>query len=125
MIEPSIIVTNNQMIIEKLKDEYEILCVDGTLMDVLKKVRDYIHRGHRLLTHPLSGSVKPNETPYKTVLISRFNGETIDVNSLSLIENSICTAEKFIKMKNTPNWTPKILEDFKLIDFDLIYHAIK
>lgn len=33
------------------------------------KVRDRIHEGHLLLSHPLSGSVKPNETPYKSVMI--------------------------------------------------------
>jgi hypothetical protein len=124
MIEPVIIVTNNIMVMEKTDDKYQKVFVEGCLMDVLKKVRDYVHMGHRLLTHPLSGSIKPNETPYKTVLISRANGETTDVDSLILIENSIMTAEKFISRRSTPNWTEKLLGDFRLIDYDLIKHVL-
>lgn len=125
MKEKARVITNNSMVVQQMGGKFFIEFIDGGLMDVLKAVRDYIHKGHKLLTHPLMGSVKPNETPFKTVLISMVNGETIDMDSLNLIENSIQTAEKFIRIKKTPNWTEKILEDFRLIDFDLIYHAIE
>lgn len=124
MKERSLVITNNKMAMEKLKDRHEIIFTDGTLMEVLITVRDYIHKGHKLLTHPLMGSVKPNETPYKTVLISKINGETIDMDSVTLIENSIHTAEKFINNKPTPDWPERVLQDFMLIDYDLIYNAI-
>lgn len=123
-MEPSIIITNNIMILEQFKNKHEIVYMECGLMDVLKAVRDRIHGGARLLTHPLSGSIKPNETPYKTVLISKSNGKTIDIESLEIIENSIHTAEKLIAQRGTPKWTEKLLEDFRLIDFELIYHAI-
>jgi len=125
MTNGAIVITNNELSEANLKGKYDIVFVEGSLMDVLKAVRDYIHKGHKLLTHPLMGSVKPNETPYKTVLISKSYGKTIDVDSLMLIENSIHTAEKFLRINKTPKWTEKILEDFKLIDYDLICNAIK
>lgn len=125
MKEKAVIITNNEMVVDELGKKIDFIFIEGTLMDVLLIVRDYVHKGHRILTHPMMGSVKPNETPYKTVLISRGNGETIDVDSLTLIENSIQTAEKFIKDKKTPDWSKKLLADFRLIDYDLIYHAIK
>ncbi len=56
-------------------------------------VRDKVHEGHELATHPLSGSVKPNETPYKTIMISEKKG-VLDFNSLKIIEDSIATAKK-------------------------------
>ena len=37
------------------------------------------------MTHPLSGSVKPKETPYKSVLISE-RKEKVDGESVRLIE---------------------------------------
>lgn len=124
MVDPVLIVTNNKMVVDKAGDRYNIEFVEGTLMDVLRLVRDYVHKGHRILTHPLSGSVKPNETPYKTVLISRANGQTIDMDSLLLIEDSIMTAEKFLKEKGTPDWPDEILSDFRFIDYDLISYVI-
>lgn len=120
MVERVLIITNNKMVVDEAGGRYDIEFVDGSLMDVLRLVRDYIHKGRILLTHPLSGSVKPNETPYKTVLISGANGQTTDMDSLLLIEASIAAAEKLIREKETPAWPDKVLEDFKFIDYDLI-----
>ena len=86
-------------------------------------VRNRIHEGHRLLTHPLMSSVKPNETPYRTILISKEKGK-LDFDSLAIIEDSINTTQKFLNMAKTPKWTQSILEDFELIDMDLIKNAL-
>lgn len=120
----SIIITNNKLVYEKYKNRFEVVYNEKfSLLDVLKYVRDKIHLGHVLITHPLSGSVKPNETPYKTVLISK-NKSRLDYNSLSIIDNSIATAEKLINNKPTPNWSERILNDFRIIDLSLIENAI-
>ncbi|MFR1710276.1 MAG: GrdX family protein [Clostridium sp.] len=124
MIEPLFIVTNNPMSKEKFRKKYKVEFIDVPQLDILKKVRDYIHKGNRLLTHPLMGSVKPNETPYRTVCISIDVVNGVDLQSLEIIENSIATTEKFLKDFNIPKWSEKILADFQLIDSDLIDHAI-
>lgn len=124
MIEPLIIVTNNPMSKEQFESKYKIVFIEGTMMDILKKVRDNIHEGHKLLTHPLMSSIKPNETPYRTICISKEKLEKVDFQSLSIIEESIMTTEKFLNDFKTPQWNEKILLDFQLIDSDLIYHAI-
>ncbi|MCX7884895.1 MAG: GrdX family protein [Caloramator sp.] len=125
MKENALIITNNDLVSKILNSgKYKIIFVNGTLMDVLIKVRDYIHKGHKLLTHPLMGSVKPNETPYKTVLISEKNYEYVDIQSLMYIENSIEVSQNLIRNRQPRNWPDKVLEDFKIIDFDLINNAI-
>lgn len=124
MIVKPIIITNNPLAKKSYIDKYELVFIEGTLMNVLTKVRDYIHKGHKLLTHPLMGSVKPNETPYKTVVITYEAVNEVDFNSLMLIENSIGTAEKLLKYKPTRDWPQNVLEDFQVIDYDLIRNAI-
>jgi hypothetical protein len=124
MIEPLIIVTNNPMSKEQFESKYKVVFIEGTMMDILKKVRDNIHVGHKLLTHPLMSSVKPNETPYRTICISKEKLSEVDLQSLSIIEESIMTTEKFLNDFKTPQWNEKILLDFQLIDSDLINHAI-
>ncbi len=124
MIEPLIIVTNNPMSKEQFESKYKVVFIEGTMMDILKKVRDNIHEGHKLLTHPLMSSIKPNETPYRTICISKEKLNKVDLQSLSIIEESIMTTEKFLSDFKTPQWNEKILLDFQLIDSDLIYHAI-
>ena len=79
-----IILTNNPLVFEKLADTHNVVYKDISYEELLKEARDRIHEGHSLLSHPLSGSVKPKETPYKSVMISKRKGE-VDQRSLSLI----------------------------------------
>ena len=64
------IITNNPLVKEKLGEDYHVEYEELSYEDTLKKVQKMIFQGYRLLTHPLSGSVKPNETPYKSVMLS-------------------------------------------------------
>lgn len=120
----SVVVTNNKYVYEKYKDKMEIIFKDDfTYMQVLEFVRDKVHDGYKLLTHPLSGSVKPNETPYKTIMISKDKG-SLDEDGLRIIEDSIATVKKFQSNKPTPNWVESVLDDFRVIDLSLIENVI-
>ena len=120
----SIIITNNKYVYEKYKDIREVnYKEDFTYLQVLEYVRDKIHQGHELLTHPLSGSVKPNETPYKTVMVSKKKGD-LDNSGLIIVEEAIATVKKFQTNKPTPNWTESVLDDFRVIDLSLIENVI-
>lgn len=116
------IVTNNPSVKDYFRDD-EVHFVDKGYKDVLLKVRDYIHQNHILLTHPLSGSVKPNETPYKSIAVEL--SDKLDFESLELIENALMVYDKFQGNEQTPNWTQSIKEDFMVIDFDLIKNALR
>ena len=69
-------------------------------------------------------SVKPNETPYRTVAISKYYKNQVNMESLNYIEESIHSLEKFQKSCGIPAWNDNILKDFRLIDYDLIYNAL-
>ena len=90
-------------------------------MGVFKATRDRIHQGFELLTHPLSGSVKPGETPYKTVIITGEKGALLDKSSLSLIEESLQTCAKLKASIVQMEWDKKTLADFQLIDYNIIF----
>lgn len=116
-----VILTNNPLVKERLGGQYSVEYAEGVYMDVLVRVRDKVHAGHRLLTHPLSGSVKPNETPYKSVMIEKKRG-TMDMESLSIIEEAIVACRKFpVKYEGLPQ---RVLDDFKLVDLTLIESAL-
>ena len=125
--EKAIIITNNVLSKEDFEKTSDVVFVEGLLMDVMKTARDYVHKGHRLLTHPLMGSIKPNETPYKTIAISLKADNGVNLDSLNLMENSIETSERLINNRPPRNWSKDIIdrvyEDYRLIDFDLIYQA--
>jgi hypothetical protein len=88
-------------------------------MDVLLRVRDFIHMGHTLLTHALSGSVKPNETLYKSVLISgEVNG--VDESSVIIIGEAILKTQSFAPR----NITEKYKKDLQEVDLSLIRSVV-
>lgn len=115
-----VIVTNNPLVLKEMEHRYSIIYKETTFDGILEEIRDLIHKGYRLLTHPLSGSVKPGETPYKSVLMSR--GERLDMTSLTLIEDAIRTGRKF--EDKSEKYSGKTLDDLKLIDMDLLKGAI-
>ena len=116
-----VIVTNNPKVRDELGQEFDVDYADITYREILCKVRDMIYEGHKLLTHPLSGSVKPNETPYKSILVAKKTGK-MDVQDASSIENSLITADKFsVKFPEMPQ---SVREDFQLIDSTLIRSAL-
>lgn len=116
----SIYITNNPLVVEKAFD-YEISHVEAKgVAEVLTAVRDLVHKGHKLQSHPLSGSVKPSETPYKTVVLSKTAGE-LCLNSLRIIEDSIIMAEKMENNSKRRQYSQAALKDFQLIDYGLIF----
>lgn len=120
----SILVTNNPYVYERYKDNMELVFKkDYNYIEILKFVRDKIHEGYELLTHPLSGSVKPNETPYKTIMVSKKRGG-LDESGLSIVEESILTAKKFMTNMATPEWDERVLDDFRVIDLSLIESVV-
>ncbi|MBN2898056.1 MAG: GrdX family protein [Clostridia bacterium] len=124
------VITNNAKLLEadalKTFDIDEVIYMDTLdIIEVMKTVRNYIHKGHKLLTHPLSGSVKPVETPFKSVAIS-VDPATLDMQSLSIIGDAILMAEKFKRNENRALTIPEsILDDFRLIDYDLIRSGLE
>lgn len=117
-----LIVTNNPLVRDCLGGYYE-LDFDGsrTYRDVLIRVRDYVYAGHGLYTHPISGSVKPNETPYRSVVVSKAT-KPFDAYESELVSSSVQTYDKFTPRERV--LTEKMVEDFQLIDYTLLCGAL-
>ena len=117
-----LIITNNPLVERCLREYYEVSFLpDESYRGILVLVRDKIYLGHKLYTHPLSGSVKPNETPYKSVVISKaVHG--FDAGEAEIISNCIAAFDKFSPRKRP--LSDKILNDFQLIDYTLLCSAL-
>ena len=70
-----ILVTNNDRAAEKWGDKVDQVVPVETYEEVLLKTRDLIHTNHKLLTHPQASSLKPNQTPYRTILLYSETGK--------------------------------------------------
>jgi len=116
------IITNNELVWAYYWDSHQIVTTE-TYVDVLHLARDLVHQKYWLLTHPQAGSMKPNQTPYRSIVLKA--GSSLDWQSLRLIENAISTAQKFFGNYKTPEWTPEARADFRTLDLSLITNALQ
>ena len=114
--------TNNPRVIEKY-NYLQMVRLEGSVLELFILARDYIHRGHRLLTHPLSGSMKPGRIPYKSILLTAVR-EQLDLDSLSLIENSIETYHKFFNERFL-DFPAAVLDDYSAVDLSHLEAALE
>lgn len=122
MFGPCVLFSNNPVIDEKIKTKHSCRLghVDGTSLDVLFAVRDAVHMGAKLLTHPLYGNLRPYQQPYRTILLE--DGlAPCDFESLTLIENALdvyqSCANRLVKPLDLPE---PVRADYGFIDFELM-----
>lgn len=117
-----LIVTNNPLLAQCMEDCYELsFFPDCSYREILVKVRDLVYVGHTLYTHPLSGSVKPNETPYKSVVVSKVPHK-MNADEAAIISNCVEAYDKFTPRNRM--LSDKVLGDFQLIDYTLLCGAV-
>ncbi|RQD68428.1 MAG: GrdX protein [Tindallia sp. MSAO_Bac2] len=118
------VITNNPMVKNHLeKNHNNLLWVEGSYEDVLLEVRNKVHLGHHIISHPLAGSIKPYETPYRTVVISD-KAEALHMQSLETLEQVFALLNSFKgkdgKLHSLRTYREDDLPDLQLIDLDLI-----
>lgn len=118
-----ILVTNNDRAAEKWGAGVSEVFLMESYEEVLIKTRDLIHTNHKLLTHPQASSLKPNQTPYRTVLLYQEGGKEL-LEDTRLIEAAIEAFEKWNAVKKTPEYDERIADDYKTIDISMIENVI-
>lgn len=122
-----LIVTNNELVLKKYQADYQIMFIQNGVAEVFKKARDEIHRGYRLINHPLMGSIKPDRTPCRSLLLK--SGGKIDRLSLEVIENAIMSYVKFAAQSSDREVSDRAINervrhDYELIDLELLENVL-
>lgn len=122
-IEKATLITNNDRVYEKYKDVITVILVDH-YEEVLIKARDMVYDRHILLTHPQASSLKPNQTPYRSVVVYP-KGEDDNMKDILLIEKCIETYRQWQEIAPTPeDYQEKVANDFKTIDLSVVDNII-
>ncbi|SHH36860.1 hypothetical protein SAMN02745221_02210 [Thermosyntropha lipolytica DSM 11003] len=116
-----LIITNNPMV--KNIDKYEICWVEGKVEDVYYQTLNWIAAGHKLLSHPLAGSIKPNQNPYRSIVVSKKQGLP-DEGDLKIINYALEKVEAMVAEPTRPDLKVDYAEDFQLVDKELLLSAL-
>ena len=117
--EKVILVTNNDRVYKKYKNEMQAILVDS-YEQVLIKVRDMVYDKHVLLSHPQASSLKPNQTPYRSVMVYP-KGNEDNMKDIMLIEKCLEVYQQWQEIAPSPaKYSDKVAYDFKTIDLSIV-----
>lgn len=117
-----LMVTNNPLAAEAFSGRCRVECdTAAPYREVLRRARDLVYIGHVLYTHPLYGSLRPHETPCRTVVLSAAP-QAPDMESAYIMSEAMRVCDHFTPA-DPAAMTPDILRDYRMIDLDLIRHA--
>ncbi|MDL2254353.1 GrdX family protein [Ruminococcaceae bacterium OttesenSCG-928-I18] len=117
-----VLITNNPVCSAKL--ENDCVCIFDEAWNygqVLQAALRKVEEGYFLVSHPMAGSLKPNQTPYLSVLLatSCIYSEN-DFDGAAVLEKAYAVYEKFQRQRPTPKWGPNIKKDFGTIDLSIM-----
>lgn len=117
-----LILTNNALVNACMGASFQVrFLADFSHRDILIAARDLVYAGHTLYAHPLSGSIKPNRTPYKSVAVSRAP-RAFSPEEAEIIAEAILAFDKFAKVAREDDENVKA--DLRLIDYTLLAGAL-
>lgn len=120
MKEMNKLITNNKFLFEKVKAGE---LIEGSALDVLLRVRDFVHLGSKILTHPLCGNLRPNHQPFRSIIIEEKNSP-LDLESLTLIEHAV-EVYKSCKVISPEELDELTRQDYAYIDSELMSESVK
>ncbi|MDO5689001.1 MAG: GrdX family protein [Tissierellia bacterium] len=115
----NIIVTNNSLVVKEQK--LPCIYVEEDADQVLAKVRDLVHMGYLLLSHPLGASIKMIHSPVVSILMEEKTGP-MDLESVEVIEGAIlklraALGERTFDYRNR--------SDYEIVDRDRLLAAFQ
>ncbi len=132
-LEKCILITNNDRAAAEWKEKIGRIILLKTYEEVLTTTRDLLHTGCRLLTHPQASSLKPNQTPYRSILLygegegkcaEAVSRKDICVEDILRIESAIEAFHKWNDIKTIPQYDEKTADDYKTIDLSMLEHVL-
>ena len=96
--------------------------VDGSSLDVLIHVRGLVHSGSIILTHPLCGNLRPNQQPFRSVIVDA-ESRAVDLDSLSIIESAVNVYQSS-KLVFPKDFDDKTRADYAYIDSELMRESL-
>lgn len=126
MAERPEVFTNNAYLARRVSGVCHL--VEGSAFDVLVALRDRIHFGARLLTHPLCGNLRPYQQPFRSALLappSEGGGPSVCPVSLDLVEEALAVYRSCEGRWAIPGRIPAAVEeDYACVDAALMQESL-
>ena len=112
-----LIVTNNPAV---TASKANMVFVEGSVAETLIKVRDLVHEGYELISHPLTASLRMLFSPFRSVILGKKLAKMDDVSAV-IIEDSISKYRRHMEFRQPDT---AHAEDYKMMDLILLEAAL-
>ena len=112
-----LIITNNPLVAEKYEN---VLWTEGSVEKTLIIVRDFIHQGYELVSHPLAASLRMLFSPYRSIIIGNKKAK-LNFEHTQIIEDSIIKYKNHMDFRKTDE---KSRNDYQKVDLLLLEAAL-
>lgn len=112
-----LIVTNNPAVTASKAD---MVFVEGSAAETLIKVRDLVHEGYELISHPLTASLRMLFSPFRSVILGRKLAKLDEVSAV-IIEDSIAKYKRHTEFRKPDT---AHAEDYQMMDLILLEAAL-
>ena len=113
-----VIITNNPTVCEKYE---HVLYYEAPVEEILIKVRDMVHNGYELISHPLPASLRMMFSPYRSIIVGK-KLEKIDPFSVEVIEDSLIKYRNHMDFRRIDTVNK---DDYKLVDQLLLESSLQ
>ncbi|ADL12583.1 GrdX family protein [Acetohalobium arabaticum] len=113
------ILSNNPIVRENFEQVY---FVKVSVKELLIKVRNLVHKGHELITHPLPASMKIMSSPFRSIVLSKDKQQRVDAFQVEVIEESIFKLRYHIQQQSIDNDND---DDYQMLDYRLLRSALE
>lgn len=114
----NVIITNNPSVAEKYD---HVLFLEGSVEELLIKVRDLVHEGYELISHPLPASLRMMFSPFRSVILGK-KQETMNFFEIEIIEDSLQKYKNHMDFRKADTVNG---DDYQKIDQLLLESAIR
>ena len=118
-------ITNNPDLSNCISD-FEL--IEGTALDVMTRARDLVHMGWLLAANPLYGNFKPNQQPYRTLVLhkdKKTQNSSADIESLKLLDDAMAIYRTSPVIRKPFELPADIDKDFRYLDFVLMEETFR
>jgi len=117
-----LIISNNPLV--DTINNISIIQVEGSSIQVLSAAMNHAAEGYHLLSHPLASSVKPNQNPYRSVLLAKKMG-AVDLSSLKILHLALIKTEEILHESWACDQCSRYADDYQFLDYSLMKNAVE
>lgn len=117
-----VLITNNELMNEAMNGKSifdEVVYHSGSMMDVLKRAKEYIRKGYRLMTSPFTGNLPVYERPFRTLILEK-SDDAVDFFSLNALNTALQEIDTETSARPRSLWSHSDLADFRKNDLVMI-----